>query len=117
MRLDLLGKRLWLSLEDEDDARLATVSTESGVILGVVRAAPPWNISPHTVFIRSSIRRLAKRRMLYISNECDAVEEFIKFCERLENKKLPAHAAYLEARRVFRVARGQDGGITNLKNK
>lgn len=27
LRLDLLGKRLWLSLEDEDDARLATVST------------------------------------------------------------------------------------------
>lgn len=102
LRLDLLGKKLWLSLEDEDDARLATVSTESGVILGVVRAAPPWNLSPHTIFIRSSIRRLAKRRMLYITNECDAVEEFIKFCERLENKKLPAHAAYLEARRVFR---------------
>jgi len=101
LRTDLLGKLLWLQLEDEDDARFASVSTERGEFLGVVRAAPPWNRSPHTLYMRQAIRALEKRRMLHLTGQCDAVEELIRYAEGSKDKKLPPHPAYLEARRVL----------------
>ena len=101
LRTDLLGKLLWLQLEDEDDARFASVSNERGELLGVVRAAPPWNRSPHTLYMRQAIRGLEKRRMLHLSGQCDAVEELIRYAEGSKDKKLPLHPAYLEARRVL----------------
>jgi transposase InsO family protein len=100
-RLDLAGKNLWLQLEDEDDARFASVSTQQGEMLGVVRAAPPWHLSPHTLYMRQSIRALAARRLLHLSTQGDPVEELIRYTEGSMQKKLPAHPAYLEARRVL----------------
>lgn len=101
-RPDLLGKLFWLQIENEDDARWATVSTQEGLFLGAVRAAPPWHLSPHTLYMREAIRALNKRRMVHLSNHCDAVEELLRFSEAQENNKLPPHPAYLEARRVLR---------------
>ncbi|MBT9494388.1 MAG: hypothetical protein IV107_19035 [Paucibacter sp.] len=101
LRTDLIGKLLWLQLEDEDDARFVSVSNERGEFLGVVRAAPPWHRSPHTLYMRQSIRSLEKRRMLHLSSQCDAVDELIRYAEGSKGKKLPPHPAYLEARRVL----------------
>lgn len=101
LRTDLLGKLLWLQLDDEDDARFASVSNERGEFLGVVRAPPPWNRSPHTLYMRQAIRALEKRRMLHLTAQCDAVEELIRYAEGSKDKKLPPHPAYLEARRVL----------------
>jgi len=101
LRTDLIGKTFWLHLENEDDARFASVSTKQGVNLGTTRAAPPWHRTPHTLFIRQSIRSLDKRRLIHLSKSCDAVEELIKYAESSADKKLPAHPAYLEARRVI----------------
>ncbi len=101
LRTDLIGKLLWLQLEDEDDARFVSVSNERGEFLGVVRAAPPWHRSPHTLYMRQSIRSLEKRRMLHLSSQCDAVDELIQYAEGSKGKKLPPHPAYLEARRVL----------------
>ncbi len=100
-RLDLAGKNLWLQVEDEDDARFASVSTQRGDILGVVRAAPPWHLSPHTLYMRQAIRALAARRLLHLSTQGDPIEELIRYAEAGKQKKLPAHPAYLEARRVL----------------
>jgi len=101
LRTDLIGKTFWVHLENEDDARLASVSTKQGLYLGTIRAAPPWHRTPHTLFIRQSIRSLEKRRLVHISNNCDAVEELIRYAESAADNKLPAHPAYLEARRVI----------------
>lgn len=100
-RADLLGQRLWLQIENEDDARWAVVSTQQGEFLGAVRAAPPWHLSPHTLYIRESIRSLDKRRLLHLSQQADAVETLIRYAEANQDKKLPVHPAYLEARRVL----------------
>jgi hypothetical protein len=100
-RTDLLGKLLWLHIEDEDDARWATVSTQGGEFLGAVRAAPPWHLSPHTLYMRRAIRSLDKNRRLHLTSQCDAVEELIRYAEGSKGKKLPPHPAYLEARRVL----------------
>lgn len=100
LRVDLLGKNFWLQIENEDDARWATVSDPKGLILGVVRAGPPWHRTPHSLYIRQSIRALEKRRMLHLSSQCDAVEELIRYAESTDGKLAP-HPAYLQARRIL----------------
>jgi transposase InsO family protein len=100
-RPDLLGKPLWVHIEDEDDARWATVSTQAGEFLGAIRAAPPWHLSPHTLYMRRAIRALDKNRRMHLTSQCDAVEELIRYAEGSEGKRLPVHPAYLEARRVL----------------
>lgn len=102
LRTDLLGKLHWLQLEDEDDARYVSVSTDRGEFLGVVRAAPPWHLSPHTLYMRHAIRALETRRVLHLTGQCDAVEELIRYAEGSQDRKLPPHPAYLEARRVLK---------------
>lgn len=118
LRSDLLGKNLWLQIDDEDDARMATVSTPQGLILGAVRAAPPWHRTPHTLYMRSAIRALQRRRLIHLSNHCDAVEELIRYCELQADKKLPPHPAYLEARRVLHqhVERLEDQALFMPRN-
>lgn len=100
LRTDLLGKDLWLQIENEDDARFVTVSDGRGYFLGVVRAAPPWHQTPHSLFIRAAIRALERRRLLHLSTMCDAVEELIRYAE-VNGGKLPPHPAYLEVRRIL----------------
>lgn len=101
LRTDLLGKNLWLHIEDEDDARWATVSTQRGEFLGAVRAAPPWHLTPHTLYMRQAIRALEQRRLVHLGANCDAVEALIRYAQSSENRRLPPHPAYLEARRVL----------------
>jgi len=103
LRTDLLGKPFWIHIENEDDARYASVSNAQGHYLGVIRAAPPWHQTPHTLYMRQSIRALEKRRLLHLSNSCDAVEELIRYAECNSDKKLPSHPAYLEARRILTI--------------
>jgi hypothetical protein len=96
-----VGQQLWLHIEDENDARWASVSTPQGLFLGQVRAAPPWHLTPHTLYMRQAIRALDQRRLLHLSSRCDAVEELVCYAESSPGRKLPAHPAYLEARRVL----------------
>ncbi|KGC09589.1 hypothetical protein [Burkholderia gladioli] len=101
LRTDLLGQAFWLQLDNEDDARYATVSTQRGLFLGVVRAAPPWHLSPHSLYVRTAIRALEKRRLLHLATHGDAVEALIQYAEASPGGKLPIHPAYLEARRIL----------------
>lgn len=101
LRTDLLGQSFWLRLDNEDDARYAAVSTQQGLFLGVVRAAPPWHRTPHSLYVRQAIRALEKRRLLHLANNGDAVEMLIQYAESSPGGKLPVHPAYLEARRIL----------------
>ena len=101
LRSDLLGQAFWLHLEDEDDARYAAVSTQQGLFLGVVRAAPPWHRTPHSLYVREAIRALEKRRLLHLATHGDAIETLIRYAETSPDGKLPVHPAYLEARRIL----------------
>lgn len=56
VRTDLLGQAFWLQLDNEDDARYVTVSTQRGLFLGMVRAAPPWHLTPHSLYVRGDPR-------------------------------------------------------------
>lgn len=100
LRTDLLGQAFWLQLDNEDDARYATVSTRQGLFLGAVRAAPPWHLTPHSLYVRAAIRSLEKRRLLHLATSGDAVEALIQYAEASPEGRLPVHPAYLEARRI-----------------
>ncbi|WP_322067296.1 integrase core domain-containing protein [Burkholderia ubonensis] len=101
LRTDLLGQAFWLQLDNEDDARYAAVSSQHGQFLGVVRAAPPWHRTPHSLYVREAIRALEKRRLLHLATHGDAVEALIRYAEASPQGKLPVHPAYLEARRIL----------------
>ncbi|WP_194944740.1 hypothetical protein [Limnohabitans sp. 2KL-3] len=96
-RPDLLGKKLWLQLDDETDARWATVSDSNGLIYGTVHVQPPWHRSPHTLYMRQAIRALATKRLLFLTGNRDPVQALIEYAEIQANKKLPVHPAYLHA--------------------
>ena len=100
-RYDLVGSYIWVVNHLEDDARVAEASTLSGASLGIVRAAPPWHKLPHSLTVRQAISSCLQRRMFTVASGADAVEAFLEFCEQQNDRKLPIHPAYLEARRIL----------------
>lgn len=100
-RQDLVGKKIWVTCHIEDDARVALASTQEGVSLGVLRAAPPWHRSPHSLAVRMAIARACSQGKFAIPAGSDGVEVFIDFVETQPNKRLPVHPAYLEVRRIL----------------
>lgn len=102
-KTSLIGNKFWLTIENEDDARWATVSTQEGILVCVVRAAPPWHSTPHSLYVRRSIRALEVKRLIHLTGSADAPTELIKFSENQRDKKLPVHPAYLELRRILQA--------------
>jgi hypothetical protein len=103
-RQDLVGTEIWVVCHQEDDCRVALASTLDGVPLGVLRAAPPWNFSPHSLAVRAAICRACARGQFDMPPGGDAIEAFIQYVETHAHKKLPVHPAYLEARRILAAA-------------
>ena len=114
-RQDLVGAKIWVIWNKEDDGRFALASTVDGTSLGIVRAAPPWNISPHNLMIRKTIAQLAKLGKLSLEASSDAIEVFLQFVETQSHRKLPVHPAYLEARRILVEATEQSIGASMLE--
>ncbi len=103
-RQDLVGTKIWVISHIDDDGRVALGSTLDGASLGVLRAAPPWHRSPHSLVVRDSIYKISKRLKFSLSSGNDAIETFISFVEKQPKGKLPVHPAYLEARRILENA-------------
>ncbi len=99
-RRDLFGEYVDAYLEDDYDARFVTVSYRSQ-ILGRLRASPPWHQSPHTLYMRTAIKGLAKKRLISLSSLDDPITQLCEQAEREPDGKMKVHPAYLEARRVF----------------
>ncbi|MFM0742258.1 hypothetical protein PQQ51_33995 [Paraburkholderia xenovorans] len=115
-RHDLVGTEIWVISHKEDDCRIALASTLQGMSLGVLRAAPPWHISPHSLAMRAAICQASSRGQLVIPAGCDGVGVFIDYVERQPRNKLPVHPAYLEARRILIAAAEQSIGSSMLES-
>ena len=98
---DLVGKKIWVIWHKEGDGRVALATTQNGIKLGILRAAPPWNISPHTQAVRSAICRMVENKKFNLPEGSDAITRFIEYVESQPHGKLPIHPAYLEARRIL----------------
>lgn len=103
-RQDLVGSEIWVICHKEDDCRVASASTLDGMSLGVLRAAPPWNLSPHSLSVRTAICQACSRGQFTIPAGGDAIEVFLHYVESQTHKRLPVHPAYLEARRILAAA-------------
>jgi len=114
-RQDLVGKKIWVIHHKEDDARIALASTQDGVSLGVLRAAPPWHVHPHSLAIRRAIARAQASGKFDIPAGGDGISTFLDFVEAQPGNKLPIHPAYLEARRILSRAADQFVGETTLQ--
>ncbi|MBW0446150.1 hypothetical protein JNC06_03990 [Paraburkholderia phenoliruptrix] len=115
-RQDLVGSYIWVVCNKEDDCRVAIGSTLDGMSLGVLRAAPPWNVSPHSLSVRTAICQAASHGQFSIPSGGDAVEVFLQYVEGQPHKRLPVHPAYIEARRILAVAATQRIGPSLLKS-
>lgn len=100
-RQDLVGTKIWVISHIDDDGRVAIGSTLDGGSLGVLRAAPPWHRSPHSVTVRNSIYKISKRLKFSLTEGNDGIGAFINFVERQPKGKLPVHPTYLEVRRIL----------------
>jgi hypothetical protein len=113
-RQDLVGKQIWVVSHKEDDARIALASTLDGTSLGILRAAPPWNLYPHSLAVRTAISQAIARGQFIIPAGADGVETFINYVELQRDKRLPVHPAYLEVRRILSSALDLSVGETLL---
>lgn len=114
-RQDLVDTYIWVVHHKEDDGRIALASTRDGLSLGVLRAAPPWHMSPHSLPLRKAICQAQASGKFQIPTGGDAIETFIGFVEAQPANKLPIHPAYLEARRILSQSSAQFVGESLLK--
>ena len=115
-RFDLVGKKIWIINHLENDARVVQASTQDGKLLGVLRAAPPWHASPHSLAIRTAINSAVVGGKLILPPGADGVETFIQYVEAQPNDKLPVHVAYIEARRIMVEAAERAVGCSMLES-
>lgn len=100
LRFDLIGKKIWVENHIECDARIALAYTLEGASLGVLRAAPPWHKTPHSLEVRAGIISFFRRKRFSLLAVGDAIQAFHQFCEE-HRGELPVHPAYLESLRVL----------------
>lgn len=114
-RQDLVDTQIWVINHKEDDGRVALASTQDGIPLGVLRAAPPWHMSPHSLPLRKAICQAQAHGKFHVPVGGDAIESFITYVEAQPANKLPVHPAYLEARRILAQSTAQFVGASLLK--
>lgn len=113
-RQDLVGSEIWIINHKENDARIVLASTLNGTPLGVLRAAPPWNTSPHSLSVRKAISQAAASGKFSLQAGGDGIECFINYVESNSNNKLPVYPAYIEARRILIISAEQLVGESML---
>ncbi|QUN26666.1 hypothetical protein KB879_32425 (plasmid) [Cupriavidus sp. KK10] len=113
-RHDLVGSEIWVVCHKEDDCRVALASTLDGMSLGVLRAAPPWNMSPHSLSLRAAICQACSHGKFAIPAGVDAIDVFMRYVESQAHNRLPVHPAYLEARRILTAAADSSIGPSML---
>lgn len=99
-RFDLIGKKIWVENHIEYDARIALAYTPEGEPLGVLRAAPPWHKTPHSLVVRAGIAAFFRRKRISLDSIGDAIQAFHRFCEEHQGE-LPVHPIYLESLRIL----------------
>lgn len=96
-RLDLTGKKIWITADSDSDSRIIKASSLNGEHIDNLRVSPPWNRVPHNFETRRLICGLIRQGKFSLQNQQDAVESYIAEVEA-SGGKFPPHPAYLTAR-------------------
>lgn len=96
---NLCGKYIFIEA-NPNDLRTVRAYTENGAELGILKAAPPWHVRPHTIEMRRTITSLYDRKIIYYTKNSDPIAIFLNYVEdSLKDKKYKIPPAYLEARK------------------
>ncbi len=85
----LIGKKLRMYF-DPRDIRTVKVFFEDGTELGILTAARPWGIPPHSLKVRQEIFRLLAERKLEIREGDNPVEAWVRLRMGQRDRKLVA---------------------------
>jgi hypothetical protein len=96
----LLGKKISVEIYRRD-LRTVRAYAESGAELGILRAAPPWHLTPHTLEMGQAVNSLQSRRMLNYLDQSDPVMALLEYLERMARQSRTVPPLYLEVRRLF----------------
>lgn len=96
----LVGQKISLEI-DVSDLRTVKAYGPSGAEIGVLRAAPPWHRTPHSLEMRQAVNALVSRKMLHYLDQDDPVMALLKHLESLARKGKTLPPLYLEARRFL----------------
>ena len=83
------------------DLRTVKAYAPDGAEIGVLRAAPPWHRTPHTLEMRQAVNALVSRKMLHYLEQSDPVMALLEHLESLAQKGKSVPPLYLEARRLL----------------
>lgn len=97
----LVGKSISVEANPKD-IRLLRAYAENGAELGILRAAAPWHLTPHSLELRRVILSLKEKKLLHYAENEDPIACYITYVEAgLNNKKTKVPPVYLEARRAI----------------
>lgn len=97
----LAGKKINIVI-NEVELRTVSAFHLDGSPLGILRAAPPWDRTPHSLIIRQAVNAMKSKKLFELSRTKDPVLALIDYVESARNnKKLKVMPAYLEARRIL----------------
>jgi hypothetical protein len=102
--LGLIGKQIYV--EWEGDIRTIRAFTEKGTELGSLRAAPPWNQTPHTLEMRRAVNSLRQRKVLHYLENCDPIEAYLTYLQSTSVKSRVVPSAYLKATKLLGEIQG-----------
>jgi hypothetical protein len=83
------------------DLRTVRAYAPNGAEIGVLRAAPPWHRTPHTIEMRQAVNALVSRKQLQYLEQSDPIMALLEHLESLARKGKSVPPLYLEARRVL----------------
>lgn len=95
-----VGQKISIEI-DVRDLRTVRAYAPNGAEIGVLRAAPPWHRTPHTLEMRQAVNSLVNRKMLHYLEQGDPVMALLEHLESLARKGKAVPPLYLEARRVL----------------
>nr|WP_254367207.1 integrase [Paraburkholderia sp. NMBU_R16] len=72
---------------DPDDMRVVSAFLENGEEIGPLRAARPWDQTPHSLRLRQEILRLKRLGEIQYDETSDPVEVFLKYRQRKSRSK------------------------------
>ena len=96
----LVGQKISIEI-DVRDLRTVKAYGPTGAEIGVLRAAPPWHRTPHTLEMRQAVNALVSRKMLHYLDQGDPVMALLEHLESLARKGKSVPPLYLEARRLL----------------
>lgn len=117
----LCGKSITIEA-DIKDLRTLRAYAESGAEIGILKAAPPWNLRPHSLELRRTIIALKEKKLIHYTKSSDPIAAYLVWIEaQLKDKRKKVPPVYLEARQALVREFNNEGlvdygEVTDLEN-